>query len=848
MNEEDVKQQEIIPFLESLGFAREEMEFERNFTVRLGRTEHKVVSAQGRLDILCKQGGRNLLVVEAKAPDVDIGDDDIAQGVSYARLVHPIAPLVLVTNGREQRLVDTITGKVDDAIGDTSRGSALWSKAIEQSDAHALMIREAIRDFVAISPETLGAFGQSQTTGRMECLRGTDIEIEKKYVPGLYVARLEAEARFQAFLASDAKCFGVFGDSGVGKTNLLCHLAECIQGTHLPLFFACHELHDDLASTLHDEFSWFYSQQLELPQLLRMVCSLRDKVQDARIVLFLDAVDEATDENFPADLANFIHRAMEFPCIKLCVSCKTEEWPRFLKQKGVPTRLSQTLFETPSNVSTQPSSDMEGKRESLPGYMLSRFDQRELEQLEDRYRSQFRWSGHLRDTLREACRNGMMLRVVAEVYKGAPLPHDVNQRELFDRYVNAKLDRTGNEGLRRILIVVAQLQWEQQSGARTAVPESLVIDRIRAPVAHGIPRELFAANLLTATAGSGDRYVDFYYSRVRDYLVAVEVLHLPEKPANEFDEIVPLMASRPVGQHALSWYVVTASEEHREVFARHHVARAMMFLDEYNRIIEHHFPKLKESFEPHWKGQVGLALEDSAIGGIGFYSFRPIDDRCQEKVKVICEREEIGQTAAFWSIGAHWMHGKGGGFIRSDPIRAARKEVTEKLTKIVDEGRLYEGASRRLAVEKVQAVLAAHGDALGYERPQDIIVSDISHLLPLDLPELLNKALLGEATSFHANEVLHERLSGQRETGSRDEIRSPSAEQGEDRAEARRRAQRDVEQGVTSWSEAFPGETTLFSVLKSALSQILSEGMLTECLFPAPDVPFPDWLTSLNNS
>ena len=40
-----------------------------------------------------------------------ISQDDIDQGVSYAGLIRPIPPFVLVTNGKDTRVIDTITLK-----------------------------------------------------------------------------------------------------------------------------------------------------------------------------------------------------------------------------------------------------------------------------------------------------------------------------------------------------------------------------------------------------------------------------------------------------------------------------------------------------------------------------------------------------------------------------------------------------------------------------------------------------------------------------------------------------------------------------------------------------------------
>ena len=56
-------------------------------------------SVKGRLDVIIFNDNKPLLLVELKAPNVKITNEDIDQGLSYARLHQPMVPLVLVTNG-----------------------------------------------------------------------------------------------------------------------------------------------------------------------------------------------------------------------------------------------------------------------------------------------------------------------------------------------------------------------------------------------------------------------------------------------------------------------------------------------------------------------------------------------------------------------------------------------------------------------------------------------------------------------------------------------------------------------------------------------------------------------------
>jgi len=98
-NEEDLKQKIVLPYIESLGFSKNELEYEKNFSIRLGRNVYCInnckrkENAKGRLDILCKSGDKNIFVIEVKTVNAKITQDDIDQGISYARLLDQIAPL-----------------------------------------------------------------------------------------------------------------------------------------------------------------------------------------------------------------------------------------------------------------------------------------------------------------------------------------------------------------------------------------------------------------------------------------------------------------------------------------------------------------------------------------------------------------------------------------------------------------------------------------------------------------------------------------------------------------------------------------------------------------------------------
>lgn len=89
---------------------------QERFTVRLGRAEIGIdgtrkLAAVGRADIVVSMGGKHLAVVELKREGSQLSPEDAAQGLSYARLLEPMAPLVIVSNGTDTHFYISYTGE-----------------------------------------------------------------------------------------------------------------------------------------------------------------------------------------------------------------------------------------------------------------------------------------------------------------------------------------------------------------------------------------------------------------------------------------------------------------------------------------------------------------------------------------------------------------------------------------------------------------------------------------------------------------------------------------------------------------------------------------------------------------
>jgi hypothetical protein len=68
-------------------------------------------NARARADVLVRFKGQPLAVFELKRPGVKLTNEDNEQGLSYARVLHPRPPLVVISNGAAVRILETETGR-----------------------------------------------------------------------------------------------------------------------------------------------------------------------------------------------------------------------------------------------------------------------------------------------------------------------------------------------------------------------------------------------------------------------------------------------------------------------------------------------------------------------------------------------------------------------------------------------------------------------------------------------------------------------------------------------------------------------------------------------------------------
>ncbi len=735
ITEEDLRSRLLVPYLQALGYGPHNIRLEQRFELRLGRTMVEVNGGRerdrigGRLDLLVvNDSGQSLFVVEAKAPDQSLTDEDRDQGISYARLMHPIAPFVLLTNSRETHLYDAITK--ERLSQQTFQDESQFWRSGELTATEDLRVRyEALRSFLGYSAAHVRAFSDAQQAERMRALRSAVGEAPKllaKYLPEVYVQRPLVRAALARFIESPSVTFGLIGESGVGKTNEMCALAEWIGEEHLCLFFNGAEVFPSLTSTLADEFNWHFSEHLPLPQIAERLAGIAQH-SGCRVLIFIDALDEIGTTGVEREVSELASRlARHGGKIKLVVSAKAEEWPRFASLRGSPSPLVLSLYPLES---AAPATDSKKPDEPNPQpFVLQRMGAEELSQAAGLYASHFRLPGEPKGVLREHCRLPFILRVLSEVYAGVAgaLPDDIGEQELMRRFLEVLFSLMSDpERARRELDAVARalVERSREPVARDetivksqSVSEARVREVARLPATELVGQELVVYGLLERRRDRDNRtQLRFYFGRMRDYVIARWILNLDALSAEEFECQLPNLLSHRILEDAVLWHVRYGPVSHRRAFQDLMQGRAVTFLETYQRILDTVLPNLKSRLEPYTSGEIGLAygVDDHGLYGYGLY---PITSSTMHRITELHPNPDSGEDyrLAYWRLSVPTIRGSTRNFLNGDPMNHAAELVADLLQKAVKEGGLNETEIPTLVDETVQALVHETRQELGY--------------------------------------------------------------------------------------------------------------------------------------
>ncbi|MFA5033951.1 MAG: type I restriction enzyme HsdR N-terminal domain-containing protein [bacterium] len=760
MNEEDLKNKVVLPYLASLGLDLSELSFEKTFNLQLGRNIYKKIgdkeslSILGRSDILCHRNHKNIFIIEVKSDEVDITQDDIDQGISYARLLDNIAPFVLVTNGKKTILVDSIS-KEDLTGKELGKQSNFWQKGCRLSSDEDIEIRyEAMISFIGYSPENVKAFSESQVAQRISTLIGHRKDLSKKFIPELFVPRISLYTEFENFLKSSYKAFSIIGESGVGKTNCICDLALEYSNKSLVLFFNATLLNKSLLKTICSDFNWAFSTYTEDTHIFKKLEGIA-KVLRTKLIIFIDAIDESMIENFKLELSDFCLNLNHMENIKICLTCKIQQWESFLYERGTQTHLYGSIYPVNQTQSEKTSDDVS----QLPGFMLKRFDDKELSDVIKKYTTVYNLRGEISSDLKKELRLGFMIKIVAETYQGGNFPTEAKDCNLLRNYLYSMLEKSKKpDTLISILREIGTTLIEEETASKKtygSIEETCFKKRINMNISDELPEDLFSYNILVKKKDeNGNVFIGFYYTMLRDYIICALSFKLDTLSPEKFRCILPTFFKGQIGLSVINYYNSVANHKHLEILEEYKETRILSFLEQYNDYLTNQFPNIREKFDPKTLKEIGILIPNNPPFVLNEYAFYPMCEEKSKPIKVL-ERSKFWTDEPFLSYKATVLH-MGKSFKTIAPKEQAKEAIIPQIKKIIEKGLLNETKSIELMIEKVVNILYFYHRQLGYEYNINIsYLPRYDKIFPIDLNELQSRVYLFLAREYYKDEEIN---------------------------------------------------------------------------------------------
>lgn len=754
MNEEDIRGKLLLPYIKDLGIDVSEILLERAFKIRLGKTKH----ATGRSDILCKRHNKNLFVIELKNDSIPITDDDVDQGISYARLLDDIAPFTIVSNGNVTRIFDSISK--EELSGKNCGKSTFWKNGFSLSSEDELRVRyEALKNFISFSPDNLKLFCECQVRDRMGQVCGSLDSPYSKYVKELYFQREDLKNALEEFINSNKSVFGLVGVAGVGKTNAMCSLAlQKLEETFV--FFYNAAIIESVQECIAKDLNIAFSSRTESDTVLKKLDEL-GRYAEKNVLIFIDAIDECTNSNIVHELSEMAFVVKNSDRLKIIISCKSNIWNEILKIKNKPTHLYDELNKTHAEISNLDNS---------PGFLLTDFSNEELNDILPVYQKVFGFKGTISDSLLNELKNGFFLKIFSEVYSGKTIPKKINDKELIRIYLNQSLKETGMKpliGLRTLAVIGKVLLNHEYSYWQTYKDEGLdvnhILEKLNYSLDENIPEDLFARNILVKSNNEYSYNISFYYSKIRDYIICFHSYRLDNLSEEEFYNVLFDFYKNHIGKSALDFYIQNASPSHLRVLSEFKKDNAISYVENYNSFLDYNFEKIKNKFCPNTNGEIGIVLPKDIIKEDGYALFQ-FDSYLERKI-IYEDLESLfskpyDDSNLLLKLGVKTVYGSNTSLFVKDKDKIVKKNIFKQLKEILEKGKISAYNSDILLIEQVSVILYYYYSKLGYDYVfQEYYLPRFESFYPINLEDLKNKINIFKLTEFYKRKMNYSKVN-----------------------------------------------------------------------------------------
>jgi len=312
------------------------------FTLRLGHHDISIDGPKGwvrkgRLDVLLSANTRHVAVLELKREDLDLTDEDRDQGLSYARLLTPMPPLVVLSNGATTKFFTTIDGA---PWGPQDLNEEVFAKLVTGAASCAVQDRDqAIRSLLGSNPSIWADFLRAHTADTIEKRTGDLRELSSPFARGFSVERFVA-VRILGRLRKSVPVIALVGPPLSGKSVVMKQCCEKMTAGHLvPLYVDASSARHGPLRLLASIFLKHLFAATTLDQVRQWLStSLRTMPTDTRLVLLLDEVVPDLNDEWLGDLDELLALGEVSP-LSIVLALDPNTWQALSMRPG---RLTKT--------------------------------------------------------------------------------------------------------------------------------------------------------------------------------------------------------------------------------------------------------------------------------------------------------------------------------------------------------------------------------------------------------------------------------------------------------------------------------------------------------------------------
>ena len=422
-----------------------------------------------------------------------------------------IAPFSVLTNGKDSKIFDSITGEeiTDEAIPSSHH----YVRNGFRVSADSIKARaEALEYLISLSSENLLLFCKGQVEFRMELLKSNDLHSGKKYIPQLYVERSESTKELEDKLLNKTayQVLLVIGPPQQGKTCFVCHTVEQFLDQGIPcLFYPAIALKKGLFNEMQDDFQWAFGENISSTNLALRLNRIVEKTGQ-KFLIFVDGWNEMIDH---ALILNDECQRLKNTGIQLVLSTTSPSLNRLLRDEA--DNLSYTAKATNLTYSFIQKLTNEPLRntDTLGIVQVGKFNGSELEIGKKIYGEAFKVEFANDSNLPE---DPFYLRLASEQYSNGIVPVFATRSNLISQSLIKKGSRRniGKVTLFNGLNHIAQIIVKKDTPfASTELPQEMASDITLA--------QWIESGILICLNEKVVPVIDFYYTHEKDYCLAI---------------------------------------------------------------------------------------------------------------------------------------------------------------------------------------------------------------------------------------------------------------------------------------------------------------------------------------